>query len=94
MHQFPVRIPAHLAPLLVGFRKQAGYTQREVALRMGVTQQTYSALERAPETASLGRLLNLLNILGVALVLEDKAAVKTVASTPAPPVSDPDTPIW
>jgi DNA-binding XRE family transcriptional regulator len=32
--------------LLQAFRKDAGMTQSEVALRLGVAQQTYSALER------------------------------------------------
>jgi HTH-type transcriptional regulator/antitoxin HipB len=46
MNQFPIRTPDQLPVLLQGFRKAAGLTQREVALRLGVTQQTYSALER------------------------------------------------
>lgn len=44
MDQFTVRTPDQLPALLRAFRKQAGLTQAEVALRLGVTQQTYSAL--------------------------------------------------
>ena len=46
MHEFPVRSPDQLPALLQSFRKAAGLTQAETALRLGVTQQTYSALER------------------------------------------------
>ncbi|MGH8811417.1 MAG: helix-turn-helix domain-containing protein, partial [Advenella sp.] len=42
---------------------------REAALRLGVTQQTLSALERHADTVSADRLLRLLSILGVDLVL-------------------------
>lgn len=69
MPNFPVRTPDQLPALLQAFRKEAGLTQSEVALRLGVTQQTYSALERNANTVGAARLLKLLNILGVELTL-------------------------
>lgn len=51
MEHFTVRTAAQLPMLLQAFRKNAGLTQSEVALRLGVTQQTYSALERNAEQA-------------------------------------------
>ena len=83
MSDFPVRTAEQLRTLLQAFRKQAGLTQAEVALRFGVTQQTLSALERNAEKVGTGRLLQLLGILGVELVLRDAApnARKTGAST-------------
>ena len=42
-----------LSILLQAFRKEAGLTQSEVALRLGVTQQTYSTLERNAETVGV-----------------------------------------
>ncbi|HEV8692033.1 MAG TPA: helix-turn-helix transcriptional regulator [Ideonella sp.] len=69
MNEFPVRTPEQLPGLLRGFRKTAGLTQADVAMRLGVTQQTLSALERNASAVSAGRLLGLLNILGVELVL-------------------------
>ena len=88
MNDYPVRTPDQLPTLLQAFRKQAGLTQSEAALRLGVTQQTYSALERNAETVGTGRLLKLLNILGVELVLRP--------ITPQPPAAGDDRrhPVW
>ena len=69
MSRFTVRTADQLPTLLQAFRKQAGLTQSDVALRLGVTQQTYSALERNADTVGAARLLKLLNILGVELIL-------------------------
>jgi len=44
-------------------------TQSEVAIRLGITQQTLSALERNAKKVSADRLLALLSILGVELVM-------------------------
>lgn len=77
MHEFPVRSPDQLPALLQSFRKAAGLTQAEAALRLGVTQQTYSALERNASKVSAERLLKLLNLLGVELVLHAKPSTST-----------------
>jgi HTH-type transcriptional regulator/antitoxin HipB len=42
-------------------------------MRLGVTQQTYSALERNADKVNADRLLHLLSILGVELVLRPSA---------------------
>lgn len=90
MPRFTVRTTDQLPILLQAFRKEAGLTQREVALRLGVTQQTYSALERNADTVGAVRLLKLLNILGVSLVLDKPAATPSGAPTP----SGADQPDW
>jgi HTH-type transcriptional regulator / antitoxin HipB len=69
MADFTVRTAEQLPALLQAFRKQAGLTQAATAMRLGVTQQTLSALERNAEKVSIDRLLQLLNIMGVELVL-------------------------
>lgn len=69
MSDFIVRTPEQLPALLQGFRKQAGLSQAETALRMGTSQQTLSALERNAENVSAARLMRLLSILGVELVM-------------------------
>lgn len=74
MPTYPVRTSSQLPDLLQAFRKQAGLTQAELALRLGVTQQTYSALERNADKVGAARLLKLLNILGVELVLRQAPA--------------------
>lgn len=73
MAGYTVRTADQLPVLLQAFRKDAGLTQSEAALRLGVTQQTYSALERNAETVGAARLLKLLGILGVELVLSKPA---------------------
>jgi HTH-type transcriptional regulator / antitoxin HipB len=93
MPKFTVRTAAQLPPLLQAFRKEVGLTQSEVALRLGVSQQTYSAMERNADKVGTARLLKLLNILGVELVLG-------TTSPGSPPTSGPsgqppkDKPVW
>ncbi|WP_341238243.1 helix-turn-helix transcriptional regulator [uncultured Limnobacter sp.] len=69
MVDFTIRTAEQIGVLLQAFRKQAGMTQSDVAMRLGVTQQTLSALERNAEKVSAERLLELLGILGVEVVL-------------------------
>lgn len=72
MPQYVIHTAEQLPALLKAFRKQAGLTQGELAVRLGVTQQTISALERNAQKVSAERLLHLLGILGVAMVLQVK----------------------
>jgi HTH-type transcriptional regulator/antitoxin HipB len=91
MTDFIVRTSEQLPALLQAFRKQAGLTQAEAAMRLGVTQQTMSALERNAEKVSAGRLMKLLSILGVDLVLrKDHAPARTERAGP----SGASTPTW
>jgi HTH-type transcriptional regulator/antitoxin HipB len=86
MADFTIRTAEQLPVLLQAFRKQAGLTQSAVAMRLGVTQQTLSALERNAEKVSADRLLALLSILGVELVLRQGS------DSPAP--KPPTSPNW
>ena len=94
MSQFIVRTAEQLPPLLQAFRREAGLTQSEVALRLGVSQQTYSAMERNADKVGTARLLKLLNILGVELALGKHAPSQTSVPTGAPAVAGSDKPIW
>jgi len=69
MREFSIRTAEQLPTLLQAFRKQAGLTQADTAKRLGVTQQTLSALERHSDKISADRLLQVLNMYGVELVL-------------------------
>lgn len=69
MDEFTLRTPQQLPALLQAFRKAAGLSQAEAAARLGMTQQTFSALERNAPNVSAGRLLKLLTLLGVEVVL-------------------------
>jgi len=73
MTNFPIRTAGQLQPILAGFRKTAGLTQADMAKRLGVTQQTYSAAERNAANMSVGNLMKALQALDVELVLQAKA---------------------
>lgn len=81
MSGFTVRTAEQLPILLQAFRKQSGLTQQDIALRLGVTQQTFSAMERSAHKMGASRLLHLLSILGVEMVL---------AGCPPPPSTSSD----
>lgn len=83
MRPYVVHAAEQLPALLKAFRKQAGLTQGDAARRLGVTQQTLSALERNAEKVSAERLLHLLGILGVEMVLQEKPPTKVRESSPA-----------
>ncbi len=74
--------------MLQSFRKAAGLTQAETALRLGVTQQTYSALERNASKVSGERLLQLLNLLGVEMVLQARGSSDTGVRAAEPAAND------
>lgn len=68
---YPLKTLSQLRPLLVGFRKNQGLTQKDVSARLGVTQQTYARLEANPETASIERLFRVFNVLGIEITLSE-----------------------
>jgi len=92
MDRFTVRAAEQLPLLLQAFRKEAGLTQSEVALRLGVSQQTYSAMERNADKVGTAKLLKLLNILGVEMALGKPSPAPTAdpSAQPAPI----DKPVW
>jgi len=81
--QYAVRTAEQLPALLKAFRKQAGLTQGQVAMSLGVTQQTLSAMERNAQKVNAERLLQLLGILGVEMVLQPRG-LETGAARPTP----------
>ncbi len=93
MSDYPLRTAGQLSVLLQALRKESGLTQSEVALRLGVTQQTYSTLERHADTVGVGRLLKLLGILGVELVLSKPGSVAGSPTGATQPDSG-DKPAW
>ncbi len=82
MRQYAVHAAEQLPALLKAFRKEAGLTQGAAAARLGVTQQTFSALERNAQKVSAERLLHLLGILGVEMVLQGKTSSSDRESSP------------
>ncbi|MEO3992196.1 helix-turn-helix domain-containing protein [Pseudocitrobacter cyperus] len=81
---YPLKTLNQLRPLLVGFRKANGLTQKEVSERLGVTQQTYARLEANPGSASIERLFKVFTVLGVEMVLSSGPASIIIKPTEAP----------
>jgi len=89
---YPVKTLGQLRPLLIGFRKANGLTQKDVSEKLGVTQQTYARLEANPTSASIDRLFRVFTVLGVEinlsatsspLAMEPTEANDSLASSPA-----------
>ncbi len=70
--EYYIRTLEQLRPILVGFRKQAGLSQTEVASLLGVTQQSYAKIEANPSATSVERLYNILSLLGADIILGDR----------------------
>ena len=70
---YPINTLEQLRPILIGFRKSRGLSQKALAERLGISQQSYQALERAPQKATLARLFNVFAILRIKVELTDNA---------------------
>jgi HTH-type transcriptional regulator/antitoxin HipB len=82
---YPVRTASELHRILKAFRKSAGLTQAGVAGLLGITQQTYAALEANPGSASTERVLRVLRILKVDMSLSWSVRPRrTAPRTPSP----------
>jgi HTH-type transcriptional regulator/antitoxin HipB len=81
MSNYTIQTAEQLKPIIAGFRKSAGLTQADMAVRLGITQQTYSVAERNASNMSVSKLLTVLNALGVELVLQPKPT--NIDGTPA-----------
>ena len=84
MKNYPLQTPDQLQPILAAFRKTAGLTQADLAVRLGVTQQTYSAAERNAANMSVAKLRDVLNAFDVELVLQPKSAKAALATSNQP----------
>lgn len=64
--------PGQVGEVLKARRTSRRIPQRELAAQLGISQGRMSALESAPATLTLERLIVLANLLGLELVLRDK----------------------
>ncbi|WP_321936978.1 helix-turn-helix transcriptional regulator [Paraburkholderia sp. J8-2] len=84
---YPLKTLSQLRPILVGFRKKAGLTQKDMAARLGISQQSYAAFEANPEAASVERLVRVLRLVDVEIKFgapEAKAAPVAAKAAPRP----------
>lgn len=83
---YPANNLSTLPLLLKGFRKAEGLTQAAIAERLGISQQGYSKFEADPASASVDRLLTVLQLFGVEVLLQQHAdkTVVTEGVLPSP----------
>ena len=77
--QYTINTSGQLRPILKGFRKTRGLSQKAMADKLGISQQTYQVLEASPHKVTIDRFLRVLSILNVKLMLSD-AAVRVASS--------------
>lgn len=66
-----------LKPILIGFRKSNGLSQKALAEKLGISQQSYQTLESAPQKVTLERLYKVLMVLGITLQFVDNTKMRT-----------------
>jgi len=70
--------PRQLGHILRARRKALHLTQRDLATKLSITQNRLSQIEADPGALPIGRLLDLSNILGLELIIQDsKSAAQT-----------------
>jgi HTH-type transcriptional regulator/antitoxin HipB len=70
---------AQIGATLAARRKHLGLTQEQVASRVGLSQNRLSVLESRPETLTVEQLIALLNVLGLEMRIDPRAAAKLKA---------------
>jgi HTH-type transcriptional regulator/antitoxin HipB len=69
--------PNQVGEILRARRKALAMPQRELAAKLGVSQGRLSTIETDPANLTLSRLIAAANVLGLELVLQDKADTTT-----------------
>ena len=70
-----ISISEQLAPQLRSLRRARRLCQKDLALKLGLSQSRVAAIERNPAAVSTGQLLKILKVLSVDLVLRDTLSV-------------------
>ncbi len=69
----PILNPAQLAEIIRGRRKARHLSQHELATQLGLSQARLSVLEGDASSLPLDRLLLLAKLLGLEIVIQDRA---------------------
>lgn len=69
-----INSPAQLGKILAARRKTLNLSQQDLAARLGISQNRLSELERQTVRLTVERLLNLLNVLGLELVVRERTS--------------------
>jgi len=72
--QYPLLLPSELTHHLRAFRKTRGLSQTQLGVRLGLSQSRIARMEKAPAQISVDGLMQMLEALGVRIVLSDGQA--------------------
>jgi HTH-type transcriptional regulator / antitoxin HipB len=72
---------AQLGQILASRRKATKLSQRALAAKLAISQNRLSEIESNPGTIAVDRLLELANILGLELVIQDKPPASRSSKT-------------
>ena len=72
---------AQLGQILTGRRKASKRSQRALAAKLAISQNRLSEIESNPGTLAIDRLLELANILGLEVVIQDKPPASRSSKT-------------
>ena len=71
----PITTEQQIGQLLHGVRKAKTMTQAQLALQLGLTQTRLSRMELNPGRMTVAQLLNVLNVLGLTLHIENTSQI-------------------
>ena len=77
---FTIQTPEQLSAHLIALREQAGLTQAELGLMIGVGQPRMAKIENDPLSISVGRLLQIFGLLNASMQIEQRPRVALKAS--------------
>jgi len=68
---YPLQLVSQLKPQLRSLRKAKGWTQADLAQALNVSQSRVAAIEQNPGVVSVAQLMQILQLLGARLTLND-----------------------
>lgn len=72
---------AQLGQVLATRRRASKLSQHALAAKLGISQNRLSEIETNPGTLTVDRLLELANLLGLELVIQDRPALQASSGT-------------
>ena len=78
---YTINTLGQLKPILIGFRKSQGLSQKDVASKLAISQQAYQVLESSPQNVTLDRIFKVFAVLGIKIQLSDGSSINQSAKT-------------
>jgi HTH-type transcriptional regulator/antitoxin HipB len=72
MNDYSIKAPNQLGPVLQGYRRERGLTQKEVGAKVGMTQKAVSKIELDPSRTGLSLIFKILAALDLEIVVRPR----------------------